>query len=48
MIKVLNLYAEGRKDQILRNCVRPETGLHIFNQALERIDKTTKTQLALF
>ena len=30
---------KGRKDQILRNCVKPETGLLILNIALERIDK---------
>jgi DNA (cytosine-5)-methyltransferase 1 len=32
---------------ILRNCVDPELGLHILNQALQRIDKTKSTQLSL-
>ena len=31
----------SRTDQILRNCVHPETGLHILNQALGIINKST-------
>lgn len=39
---------EKRKDTILRNMVDPELGLHIFNAALERIDKTKIKQTTLF
>ena len=35
------------KRQILRNCVLPELGLHIFNQALSRIDNTKAQQINL-
>ena len=36
------------KRQILRNLIDPELGLHIFNCALERIDKNTYSQKELF
>ena len=36
-----------RKDQIIRNMVDPELGLHIFNQALSRIDNTKIQQTNL-
>jgi DNA (cytosine-5)-methyltransferase 1 len=38
---------KGDKHKILKNCVYPELGLHILNQALQRIDKTKSTQLSL-
>lgn len=31
-----------RKDQILRNCVNPDLGLHVFNCAINNIKSTTK------
>ena len=36
------------KRQILRNLVNPQIGLHILNQALDRIDKTKYEQISLF
>jgi DNA (cytosine-5)-methyltransferase 1 len=38
---------DTRKDQIYRNCVHPQTGLHILNCALGKIQNTT-TQPLLF
>lgn len=45
-LSVYNI-ALGKRELMLKNCVEPETGLHILNQALERIDKTKVTQLSL-
>lgn len=33
--------------QVINNCVEPETGLHILNCGLSKIDKTKSTQLSL-
>lgn len=38
---------KSRKDQIYRNCVHPETGLHILNCALGKFE-TKSSQLTLF
>ena len=38
----------NRKDQIYRNCVHPELGLHIFNTALDRIKAEDVEQTNLF
>jgi len=32
-LKILNLYSGIDKRATLRNCVEPETGLHIFQEA---------------
>jgi len=37
-----------RKDQIYRNCVHPETGLHILNCALKKYDYQKSIQTNLF
>ena len=37
-----------RKDQIYRNCVHPETGLHIFNNAMGIITKQNVKQYDMF
>lgn len=39
---------DTRKDQIYRNCVHPETGLHILNQALGLINLPKTHQCDLF
>lgn len=39
---------KGRKDQILRNLVHPETGLHVFNQAKGLSMHKTINQTTLF
>jgi len=39
---------ETRKDQIYRNCVHPETGLHILNCALGKYEDKKQTQMSLF
>jgi len=39
---------ESRKDQIYRNCVHPETGLHILNCARGIIEQSKSTQTELF
>lgn len=44
----LRKYKIKNKRQILRNIVNPETGLHILNQALERIDTRIISQTDLF
>jgi len=44
----LNDYEINGKRKILRNMVDPELGLHIFNQALERMDARTIKQTDLF
>lgn len=36
-----------RRDQVLRNCVHPETGLHIFNRAMEIQEKANTKQIQL-
>lgn len=36
------------KRKVLRNCVKSDLGLHIFNCALDRIDNTKLQQLSLF
>jgi DNA (cytosine-5)-methyltransferase 1 len=38
----------SRKDQIYRNCVHPETGLHILNCALKKYDYKKQKQAQLF
>lgn len=37
-----------RKDQVYRNCVHPETGLHILNCALNKFEDKKQQQLKLF
>ena len=37
-----------RKDQIYRNCVLPETGLHILNCALGKFEDKKQVQMCLF
>jgi hypothetical protein len=45
----LSKYAIGNKRQILRNCVEPEVGLHIFNCALaKKVIKKDYEQESLF
>lgn len=39
---------ESRKDQIYRNCVHPDTGLHIYNCALNKQTATNHKQSTLF
>jgi len=39
---------DTRKDQIYRNCVHPETGLHILNCATGKHEKQKETQQLLF
>ncbi len=44
----ISKYSFGnRKDQILRNCVLPETGLHIIKAAQNIIEKSNSTQTEL-
>jgi len=38
----------GRKDQVLRNCVNPETGLYILNCARNILTKQNEKQIDLF
>lgn len=38
----------SRKDQIYRNCVHPETGLHILNASQNIITKQNEQQITLF
>jgi DNA (cytosine-5)-methyltransferase 1 len=43
-----NFKINSRKDQIYRNCVYPETGLHIFNCALKKYHYNQQIQQTLF
>jgi len=43
-----NFKIETRKNQIYRNCVHPETGLHILNCALGKYEDKKQTQMSLF
>ena len=43
-----NFKIETRKDQIYRNCVHPETGLHILNNALNIYNRPKTEQIELF
>jgi len=44
---IRKLSGTSKKDKLLRNMVDPELGLHIFNQALSRIDNTKVQQINL-
>ena len=44
---IRKLSGTSKKDKLLRNMVDPELGLHIFNQALSRIDNTKVQQTNL-
>jgi len=46
-VDIASYKIKHRKDQIIRNMVNPELGLHIFNAALERIDNTKVKQIEL-
>lgn len=39
---------KSRKDQIYRNCVHPETGLHIMNCAKGIVERNTSAQMVMF
>lgn len=43
-----NFKIDIRKDQVYRNCVHPETGLHIMNCALNKFEDKKQQQLKLF
>jgi len=43
-----NFKIKTRKDQIYRNCVHPDTGLHILNCALKRFDCLNDLSIPLF
>lgn len=43
-----NYTIDSRKDQIYRNCVHPDTGLHILNSAQGIISKINTRQLEMF
>ena len=43
----INEYTGVDKRQLLRNAVIPELGLHILNQALERMDFSNDTQVEM-
>lgn len=41
-----NYKINGRKDQVYRNCVHPETGLHVFKNAISYPDNQLRTGYA--